>query len=123
MATSYADVSKNLDAQYQDVSLKFETDAINNSISNLLTILKGEVPGRPELGSNFPEFIFELNDPITWAGMEAVVRNVLLEFEPRVTVMSVEFEPYQNINVVIMTITYKVIKSGTQGVLSKTFEV
>lgn len=123
MATRYADVSKNLDAQYQDVSLKFETDAINNSISNLLTILKGEVPGRPDLGSNFPEFIFELNDPITWAGMEAVVRNVLLEFEPRVSVMSVTFEPYQNINVVIMTIGYRVIKSGTQGVLSKTFEV
>lgn len=123
MATRYADVSKNLDAKYQDIELKYETDAINNSISNLLTIYKGEIPGRPDLGSNFLEFIFELNDPITWAAMRAVINNVLQEFEPRITVIDISFEPFVNINVIVVKITYQVIRSGAQGVLSKTFEV
>jgi len=123
MATSYVDVSKNLDAKFKDVELKYEVDAINNSISNLLTIQKGEVPGRPELGSNFSEFLFELNDAITWAGMKAVIKNMIIEFEPRITLTDISFVPYQGINVVVVTITYVIIRSGAQGVLSKTFEV
>lgn len=123
MATSYVDIAKNLGARYKDIDLKYEVDAINNSISNLLTISKGEVPGRPELGSNLADFLFELNDAVTWAAIEQVVRNAILEFEPRINVLSGDFKGYNSQNMVVLTVTYVVIKSGTQGVFSKTFEV
>lgn len=123
MATPYTDISKNLDSRYQDIELKYEIEAINNSISNILTISKGEIPGRPDFGSNVPDFIFELNDEVTWVAVKEVVKNAILEFEPRINVTDIQVTGFVDQNVVMITITYYVIRSGAQGVYSKTFEV
>ena len=123
MATTFTDISKNLDSYNDDVSIDSNTSAINNTISNILTISKGELPGRPDFGSELRQYLFEPADEITFISMEEVVRNALLEFETRIEVTDVEFESFVEQNIVVMTLQYTVLNSGSRTVYSKTFDV
>ncbi len=123
MATNYSDFDRNLSALNQDIKLDYDEEAINNSIENILTIRKGEIPGRPEFGSTLQTFLFELMDDITFAGMEQAVYEALIEFEPRIRVTNVEFVPYHSQQIVLMKIIYTIMNSGKELVYQKSFEV
>jgi phage baseplate assembly protein W len=51
------------------------------------------------------------------------MKEAILEFEPRINVTDIQVTGYVDQNVVMITITYYVIRSGAKGVYSKTFEV
>lgn len=119
----FSDLDRNLSAENNDIKLDYDVAAIENSIENILTVEKGEVPGRPNFGSVLSRFLFEMMDEITFAAMEQSVYEALDEFEPRIRVEDVQFEAFYDQHIVLMKLYYSVLGSGARQLYQKTFEV
>tara|TARA_B100000282_G_scaffold288001_1_gene256168 strand:- start:410 stop:802 length:393 start_codon:yes stop_codon:yes gene_type:complete len=67
--------------------------AIAQSISNLLQTNKGERPFQPELGSGLRDLLFEPLDYGSSGIMGQVITELISNYEPRVRVQAVDFNP------------------------------
>jgi len=121
--TKYSDINRNLETENQDIKIETNVNAINNAITNILTIMQGQVPGRPRFFSNLNEFIFELMDDVTFAAIEELILKALEEFEPRIKVLDVKIDGYHNEQIIIISIKYEIITTGDVHIYRKTFEV
>jgi len=65
---------------------------INQAISIILATAPGERPMRPEFGCGVHDYVFDVIDAATLGRMEAEVRSALERWEPRIDVLSVDFE-------------------------------
>ena len=68
-----------------------DNDVLKESIFNILTTRKGEIPGNPNFGTRLHQFLFEPNLEQFWEAIKIEVMNEVEEFEPRVVVRNVEF--------------------------------
>jgi phage baseplate assembly protein W len=68
-----------------------ETD-IEQAIELILSTAPGERPMRPEFGCGVHDFVFDSIDALTVGRMEVAIRDALDHWEPRVVVVSVEFD-------------------------------
>ena len=72
-----------------DVALSYDEQAVIRSVRNLLLTGFYERPFRPNLGSNLNKLLFEPADQLTSNLIESEVRDVISNFEPRVTINSI----------------------------------
>jgi phage baseplate assembly protein W len=72
-----------------DVALSYDEQAVIRSVRNLLLTGFYERPFQPNLGSNLNKLLFEPADQLTSNLIESEVRNVISNFEPRVTINSI----------------------------------
>jgi phage baseplate assembly protein W len=72
-----------------DVALSYDEQAVVRSVRNLLLTGFYERPFQPNLGSNLNKLLFEPADQLTSNLIESEVRNVISNFEPRVTINSI----------------------------------
>ena len=81
-----------------DVALSYDEQAVVRSVRNLLLTGFYERPFQPNLGSNLNKLLFEPADQLTSNLIESEVRNVISNFEPRVTVntINVTISPDEN---------------------------
>ena len=81
-----------------DVALSYDEQAVIRSVRNLLLTGFYERPFQPNLGSNLNKLLFEPADQLTSNLIESEVRNVISNFEPRVTVntINVTITPDEN---------------------------
>ena len=102
MATIVAKITrtyKDLDLSFtkhpvkKDVNKHVDEMAVINSVKNLILTNYYERPFRPELGSNVRRMLFEPMDSITSSLLEREIRQVVENFEPRVTVRDVSVSP------------------------------
>ena len=119
----YSDVSSNFEAANEDVIVVTEKAAVENAIGNILEIPKRGVPGNPEVGSVLYQYIGELMDEITFEGMRETILNALRDQEPRIEVQDVSFESYDNLNIVVIYITYSLLTNGQVYIYEKSLEV
>ena len=67
-----------------DIKLKKDTDAIEQSIRNILQTRQGERPFKSDFGGSINDMLFETPDNFNLAIMRVNVENDLKRFEPRV---------------------------------------
>jgi phage baseplate assembly protein W len=81
-----------------DVALSYDEQAVVRSVRNLLLTGFYERPFQPNLGSNLNKLLFEPADQLTSNLIESEVRDVISNFEPRVTVntINVTISPDEN---------------------------
>jgi phage baseplate assembly protein W len=72
-----------------DVALSYDEQSVIRSVRNLLLTGFYERPFQPNLGSNLNKLLFEPADQLTSNLIESEVRNVISNFEPRVTINSI----------------------------------
>lgn len=72
-----------------DVALSYDEQAVIRSIRNLLLTGFYERPFQPQLGSNLNKLLFEPADQLTANLIESEVKNVISNFEPRVTINTI----------------------------------
>tara|TARA_B100000029_G_scaffold516244_1_gene627946 strand:+ start:2464 stop:2940 length:477 start_codon:yes stop_codon:yes gene_type:complete len=72
-----------------DLALKTGSNAIKESIRNLILTKKKERPFQPALGSSILELLFEPNDIITEKLIEDEIRTTIENFERRAEVLDV----------------------------------
>jgi phage baseplate assembly protein W len=61
-------------------------DDVEQAIQIILMTERGERPMLPEFGGGLRSFVFEPNAPQTHRAIERVVRNALIDWEPRIAV-------------------------------------
>ena len=88
---SYKDLDLNFIAHpvKKDVSRHFNEKAVINSVKNLVSTNFYERPFQPELGSSIRQLLFEPVDSVFGASIERRLRDVINNYEPRVSVESV----------------------------------
>jgi len=95
--------------------------AIAQSISNLLQTNNGERPFNPEIGSGIRELLFEQNDWGTAAAISGRVKECLVKYEPRITVLGVEADPNNAANGFDVSITYEVLGRDDGRIVADVF--
>jgi phage baseplate assembly protein W len=81
-----------------DIALSYDEQAVVRSVRNLLLTGFYERPFQPNLGSNLNKLLFEPADQLTSNLIESEVRDVISNFEPRITVntINVTISPDEN---------------------------
>jgi phage baseplate assembly protein W len=74
----------------KDVNKKTGYNAIIQSVKNLVLLAHYEKPFHPEIGANVRKMLFEPLDPITANIIAKEIEDVIVNFEPRVDISSVE---------------------------------
>lgn len=72
-----------------DISIKTDVEAVKRSIRNLVLTNFYDRPFRSEIGSNVVKLLFEPISPFTQNLIEQSVFQVIQNFEPRVTVSTI----------------------------------
>lgn len=98
-----------------DVGSKTDTNAIKQSVVNLVMTNFGERPFHPEIGSDVNSLLFEPGGSLTNSIIEDAIQNVLENFEPRIQVISVRVDDTpQNIddNRIFVRIVYNFLEKN-----------
>jgi phage baseplate assembly protein W len=73
----------------KDINKNVGVNAILGSIKNLLLTGHHEKPFHPEIGSNIRRMLFEPLDPIIATNLQAEIEQTLTNYEPRVSVSTI----------------------------------
>jgi len=92
------------------IALKGVT-AINRSLRNLILTINGERPFNSLLGSNVNVSLFESLDVRLTTQIEDQIRNVIINFEPRISLSSVNVTPDFDQNGYYVLIDYTILGS------------
>jgi phage baseplate assembly protein W len=99
-----------------DVTVKYDVDAVKQSIKSLVMTKNFERPFRSSIGSQVNALLFEPSSPITSAMIERTIRDVIDSYEPRVDLLDVKVTYSPNNNSVYVTIYFKL--KNTESPLS-----
>ena len=91
-----------------DVGVKTDVNAINQSIRNLLYTSYYERPFQPLVGSNLRDILFEPADPITKNDLKQAITQIIGNYEPRVTLDNLVIVDESEKNAYKVTIVYKI---------------
>jgi phage baseplate assembly protein W len=93
----------------EEEPLSENNKAVNNALMNILTTVKGTVPGHPEFGCGVSTYIFELLDPMIEAMIEAEITYAVNRWEPRVKIKKIDVKSDPDYNRVIIKLIYELI--------------
>lgn len=94
-----------------DVVVKYDEDAIKQSVRNLISTQHYERPFHPEIGCQIYSLLFENFSPITVSVMRRTIFDVLAKFEPRVIVLEVNIDEQPDENGIEVDVTFRIINS------------
>ena len=113
---------RRLSKGFLDVSASFQVNPINNDVivtrnenaiaralRNLIFTLPGEKPFQPLVGSNITGLLFENLDRITASSIKSEIEQTINNFEPRVSLNSVEVTPNFDNNEFDCIVDYDII--------------
>ena len=92
----------------KDVIVKKDIEAVKQSVRNLILTNHYERPFHPEIGSNVTAILFEPMNPITANSLTRVIEEVIVNFEPRARLVSVDARPNLGWNAYEVTISFYV---------------
>ena len=107
---------------FKDISMSFETNPLNEdlialknssaiarSIRNIVFTQPGEKFFNPEFGSRVSESLFEVVDEVSTIAIRDEIRSSIINYEPRVNLLSVIVRPNFDFNEMNVTIEYEII--------------
>lgn len=94
-----------------DVSLKFNDEAVKRSIRNIVLTNSGEKPYIPEFGGNIKASLFENFTPITVVTLKGQLETAIRNFEPRANLLKVEVTERIDSNELIVSIVFSILNS------------
>lgn len=84
-------------------------ESIRQSIWTILSTSQGERVMRPDFGCAIHDLVFGINDATTAGALAGAVEDALIEWEPRIEVVSVDaFPDPQRPNYLLIEISYQV---------------
>jgi phage baseplate assembly protein W len=113
--TLYSDFHKDLTINpiSFDLAIKRDEDSIKESLKNLILTDRGERLMQPNLGSDVRASLFENATPVALKILEERVRDVINNYEPRVSIIDVDVSSLYDDNKVQVTI-YFYVKDNEQ---------
>ena len=92
-----------------DVNVVEDITAVKRAVKNLVQTNFYERPFQPELGCGIRELLFENFTPMTKVFLERKIEEVLINYEPRVDLQSVQVDDDQDGNRLVVDIYFYVI--------------
>jgi len=102
------DLSFNRNPLTNDIAVKTDINAINQSLRSLLNTNYYERPFQPRIGSNIKRILFEPADSITIADLKQAIRDTISNYEPRVNLFEVVIEDQSERNSYLVRIVYNI---------------
>ena len=98
----YSDFKKDLTLNplSGDIAIFTNENSIKESLKNLILTNKGERLFQPELGSNVTASLFENATPVEIKLLEENIRDVINNFEPRVSIIEVDIKALYDKNTI-----------------------
>ena len=94
----------------RDVEVQTDTDAIRQSIINIVTTNRGERPFLPAFGASLYEYpLFENFTAVTRATLRQNITYAIENWEPRVVVTGVDFEEFPETHRLKIRIQYNIL--------------
>ena len=94
-----------------DISIVKNENAIKQALKNIMLTKTTEKVFDPEFGTNIWASLFEPMDDITADRIEQEIKNVVAQYETRITMQTVVVEPYVSENAYHIFITYRIVGS------------
>lgn len=94
-----------------DISMKFDENAIKQSVKNLVMTNHYEKPFHPEIGSQVNSLLFEPFSPMLQSMLERSIINTIANFEPRVNLIDVSVSLNPDNNSIYCQIIFKIINT------------
>ena len=107
------DLDFNRNAVTNDVNVVEDVIAIKRSVRNLVQTNFYERPFHPELGCGVRGLLFENFTPLTMIYMKRKIEETLINYEPRVSLTSVNVDYDQDRNRLVVDIHFRII--GVEG--------
>ena len=108
--------------KFKDLSMSFETNPLNDdlvslsdttaiarSIRNIVFTSPGEKFFNPDFGSRISESLFENVDEVSALAIEDEIKSSIINFEPRVNLLSTIVVPNPDDNEMNVTIEYEIV--------------
>lgn len=120
----YTDLDLNFTANPNtgDVSKRYDENAIKNSLKNLVLTSNFERPFHSEIGSPIRNLLFENYSPMLVLSMRRAIEDLINNYEPRVEVLDVVVDPYDDGNEIQIGILFKVRNTETTLAVAVTLE-
>lgn len=96
-----------------DLALKTNEQSVNEALRNLVLTDRGERLFQPNLGGDVRATLFENNTPATIKILKEKIKNVINNFEPRITLIDVEITTNYDDERVKISIFYYLANSET----------
>ena len=87
-----------------------DDEAIKNSVKNLVLTNFFERPFQPQVGANLRGLLFEPADAITKYELSDGIKQVLIDYEPRIRVNRVGIEDQSDRNAYRITVHFQIIE-------------
>jgi len=94
----------------KDVIPLRDDEAIKNSVKNLILTNFFERPFQPQVGANLRGLLFEPADAITKYELSDGIKQVLIDYEPRIRVSRVAIEDQSDRNAYRITVSFQIIE-------------
>lgn len=94
-----------------DIFKKYDESAIKQSIKSLILTNHYEKPFHPEIGSQINSLLFEPFSPMLKSVLERAIANTIINFEPRVELLSVNALLNPDNHTVYCSIEFKIINT------------
>ena len=108
--------------KFKDLSMSFESNPLNDdlislsdttaiarSIRNIVFTSPGEKFFNPDFGSRISESLFENVDEVSALAIEDEIKSSIINFEPRVNLLSTVVAPNPDDNEMNVTIEYEIV--------------
>ena len=92
-----------------DVNVVEDVISVKRAVKNLVQTNFYERPFQPELGCGIRELLFEPFTPITKLFLQRKIEEVLINYEPRVNLTSVNVDDDQDRNRLVVDISFQVV--------------
>ena len=96
----------------KDVAVRYDDNAVKQSIRTLVMTNHYERPFHPEIGSQINDMLFEPYSPLTKAMMERAITNTIVNHEPRVVLREVSVNPTPDNNSVYVQIVFTIVNTS-----------
>ena len=98
------------------VSLISDVEDINSSLNILLSTTVGERILQPLYGCNLKDLLFEPVTLTMLTRMETLIQDAIIYFEPRIKLLDIELETFENEGKILITVNYMI--KGTNSRLN-----
>jgi phage baseplate assembly protein W len=98
-------------------------DDVRQAILVILLTGHGERLMRPSFGAGLNQFLFEPINPTTMASLQRQVEDALIDWEPRIDVMSVVVTASDRPGTLLIDITYRIRATNSVGNLVYPFYI
>jgi phage baseplate assembly protein W len=106
----------------KDVSIKYDEQAIKQSVKNLILTKNFERPFHSEIGSQVRGLLFEPVTEMSVAIIKRSIVDVIRNYEPRVVLVDVFVSVRPDENYVDIRIVFKIVNTATPIELTLTLE-